>query len=174
MFASNTYNPFETSLTNAKTVVGLEWLYESVRKQIGKLLLVVLVVFLALPVVLLFGYWLQRKRKRFQSHMRKDFKDFHRANDYLEYKVYTNKVATLTPSLKKVSGYNLKKAPWPLKYTLSQMQKMTSTLLTYNSWLKSRLNSLNEEQFKSESSVFKFVSEEELWRNRNHAYQYWM
>jgi hypothetical protein len=54
------------------------------------------------------------------------------------------------------------------------MQKMTSTLVTYNDWLKSRLNTFNEEQFISKSQVFKLVTEKELWKGRNKAYQYWM
>ena len=174
MFAAGTYNPFETSLSNAKTVVGLEWLYEGVRNHLGKLLVVALVVVVGLPFVFFFGYWLQTKRKKFQRHMRKDFTLFKSHGDYLEFKDYLNKLELLMPSLKKVSNYNLKKAPWPVKYTLSQMQKMTSTLVTYNNWLKTRLNSLNEEQFKSNSTVFKLVSEKELWKNRNKAYQYWM
>lgn len=174
MFAAETYNPFETSLSNAKTVVGLEWLYEGLRNHLSKLLVVVLVVLVGLPFVFFFGYWLQTKRKKFQRHMRKDLPLFKNHSDYLEFKGYLNKLEVLMPSLKKVSGYNLKKAPWPVKYTLGQMQKMTSTLVTYHSWLKTRLNSLNEEQFKSNSTVFKLVSEKELWKNRNQAYQYWM
>lgn len=174
MFATNTYNPFENNLSNAKTVVGLEWLYESVKNHIGKLFVVILLVLVGLPLVFLFGYWLQTKRKKFQRHMRKDMPLFKSHNDYLNFKEYLNRLDELTPSLKKVSGYNLRKAPWPVKYTLSQMQKMTSTVITYNSWLKSRLTSLNEEQFTSDSKVFKLVSEKELWKNRNQVYQYWM
>lgn len=174
MFATQTYNPFENSLSNAKTVVGLEWLYESVRNHLGKLFVVLLVVLLGLPFVFFFGYWLQTKRRKFQRHMKKDMPLFKSHNDYLKFKGYLNKLDELMPSLKKVSGYNLKKAPWPVKYTLSQMQKMTSTVITYNSWLKSRLTTLNEDQFTSKSKVFKLVSEKELWNNRNQAYQYWM
>ncbi len=174
MFATNTYNFFETGLNNAKIVVGLEWLYESVKKQLGKFFLLVLLVLLGFPAVLLFGFWLQKKRRKFQKHMRNELPFFKDQNDYLEFKAYLNKAYSLSPSLKKVSGYNVKKAPWPLKYTLKQMKKMTSTLLTYNDWLKTRLNSLNEEHFKSEKTVFKFVPEKELWKNRNEAYQYWM
>ncbi len=174
MFTAQTYNPFETSLSNAKTVVGLEWLYESVRTHLGKLFVVLLVVLLGLPFVFFFGYWLQTKRRKFQRHMKKDMSLFKSHNDYVKFKGYLNKLDQLTPSLKKVSGYNLKKAPWPVKYTLSQMQKMTSTVITYNSWLKSRLTTLNEDQFTSNSKVFKLVSEKELWNNRNQAYQYWM
>lgn len=174
MFATSTYNPFETSLSNAKTVVGLEWLYEGLRNNLSKLFVLVLLILAGLPFVFFFGYWLQTKRKKFQKYMRKDLSLFKNQNDYLEFKDNLNKLESLMPSLKKVSNYNLKKAPWPVNFTLNQMQKMTSTLVTYNSWLKTRLNSLNEEQFKSKSTVFKLVSEKELWKNRNKAYQYWM
>lgn len=172
MFASNTYNSFETSLSNAKTVVGLEWLYESVRDNLGKLVFVTLVVLAGLPFVFFFGFWLKMKRKKFQRNMKKDFSLFKNYTDYLEFKDNLNKLDTLMPSLKKVANYNLHKAPWPVKFTLSQMQKMTSTLVTYNTWLKKRLDALNED--KDKESVFKLVSEKELWKNRNQAYQYWM
>jgi len=61
MLAVDTYNPFENSLSNAKTVVGLEWLYEGVRNHLGKLFVLVLVVLVGLPFVFFFGYWLQTK-----------------------------------------------------------------------------------------------------------------
>jgi hypothetical protein len=64
MFTVETYNPFENSLSNAKTVVGLEWLYEGIRNHIGKLFFLVLVVLIGLPFVFFFGYWLQTKRKK--------------------------------------------------------------------------------------------------------------
>lgn len=174
MFAGQPYNTFETSLNNAKTVVGLEFLYESVRKNLSKLMVVVLVLLVGLPFVFFFGFWLQTKRKKFQKNMLKDVPSFNTYKDYLELKESLSKLDELMPALKKVNGYNLKKAPTPIRYTLSQMQKMTSTLVTYNDWLKSRLNTFNEEQFSSESQVFKLVSEKELWKGRNKVYQYWM
>lgn len=174
MLTTNTYNPFETSLNNAKTVVGLEWLYEGVRNHFGKLVVVVLVVLVGLPFVFFFGFWLKMKRKKFQKQMRKDLALFKSHEDYLVFKDYLNKLDVLMPSLKKVSNYNLHKAPWPVKFTLSQMQKMTSTLVTYNSWLKKRLKALNDDNSQNNETVFTLVSEKELWKNRNQVYQYWM
>lgn len=174
MFATNTYNPFETSLDNAKTVVSLEWLYEGVRNHLGKMVFLTLVVLVGLPFVFFFGFWLKMKRKKFQKHMKKDLTLFKSHKDYLDFKDHLNKLDTLMPSLKKVTNYNLYKAPWPVKFTLSQMQKMTSTLVTYNSWLKKRLNAFNEDNCQSHETVFKLVSEKELWKNRNQVYQYWM
>ncbi|MGN6533913.1 MAG: hypothetical protein ACTHK0_19385 [Ginsengibacter sp.] len=106
--------------------------------------------------------------------MKKDFPLFKSGAEYLRFKESLEKLEVLMPSLMKVSGYHVQKAPWSVNYTLAQMQKMTSTLVTYNNWLKSRLNSLNEEQFKSSAATFKLVPEKELWQNRNQAYQYWM
>jgi hypothetical protein len=174
MFALKTYNHFESSLSNAKTVVGLEWIYEGVRNHLGKILASILVLLIGLPFVFFFGFWLQTKRKKFSRHMKKEIPLFKSSDGYLNFKEHLKKLDGLTPSLKKVSEYNLKKAPWPLSYTLGQMQKMASTLVTYNGWLKKRLDPLNEEKFSSNSKVFKFVSEKELWKNRNQAYKYWM
>lgn len=174
MFAAQPYNTFETSLDNAKAVVGLELLYESVRKNLSKLMVVLLTLLVGLPFVFFFGFWLQAKRKKFQQHMRKDVPFFNTYKDYLQLKESLSKLDELMPALKKVSSYNLKKAPVPIRFTLSQMQKMTSTLVTYNDWLKSRLNTFNEEQFSSKSQVFKLVTEKELWKGRNKVYQYWM
>ncbi len=174
MFAANSYSPFETGLANAKTVVGLEWIYEGVKNHFGKLLFFVLVVLIGLPVVFFFGYWLQVKRRKFRRRMKRDLPLLNTLEEYLKLKDYITNLDKLAPSLKKVEQYNKKEAPWPLKYTLSQMQKMSSTLLTYNKWQKSRLNCLNTEQFSGSTNVFTFVSERELWAERNTAYQYWM
>jgi hypothetical protein len=174
MLAINTYNSFDNNLTNAKAVVGLELLYESFRKQVGKFFILMVVCLVCLPFLLLFGLWLQTKRKSFQKHMKRDVKSFRNYSEYQEFKEYLSKLDNLMPSLNKVNKYNLKKVPFPFKYTLTQMQKMASTIVTYNDWQKSRLNSLNDEQFKSNGSqVFKHISERELWNNRNQAYQYW-
>jgi hypothetical protein len=174
MFVADTYNPHEAGLTNAKTVVGLEWLYEGMQKHLGKLLFLIVVVLVALPFVFLLGYWLRTKRRKFQKHMKKELSTFNEHETYLKFKNALVKLDELLPTLKKVSGYNLKKTPIILRYTLSQMQKMTSTLVTYSSWQKSRLRVLNEEQFKSKATVFKFISEKELWESRNQVYKYWM
>ncbi|MCO5238890.1 MAG: hypothetical protein M9904_02435 [Chitinophagaceae bacterium] len=174
MFAPSAYPPFEASLSNAKTVVSLGWLYEEVRNHMGKLLVLVLTFFLGLPLVFAFGFWLRLKRRELQKNMRKAPPAFKTHNDYRQFKTHLAKMDSLMPALETVAKYNLKKAPLHLRYTLNQMQKSTSTLVTYHSWLTSRLNLLNNEQFKSESKVFKLVPEKELWEKRNAAYQYWM
>lgn len=174
MFATNTYSPFEVGLSNAKTVVGLEWIYEGVKNHFGKLLSLFLVLLIGLPFVFFFGYWLQVKRKRFQRRMKGNTPPLNTFEEYLQLKDYIANLDKLAPSLKKVGQYDRKKSPWPLKYTLGQMQKMTSTLLTYNEWQKSRLNCLNTEQFNGNTNVFTFVSEKDLWAGRNSAYKYWM
>lgn len=174
MFAVDSYNPFENSLNNAKVVVSLEWQYETIRKNLSKLMVISLVLTIGLPLVFFFGFWLQIKRRKFRRSMRNVIPDFKNYDDYLQFKLSISKLDELMPSLQKVNKYNLKKAPLPVRYTLLQMQKMTSTLITFNDWQKSKLSSLNEQQFKSKSQVFKFVSEQELWKGRNSAYQYWM
>lgn len=174
MLVTSAYQPFEASLSSAKTVVSLGWLYEEVRNHLGKLLVLVLAFLLALPLVFLFGFWLRLKRKSLQKSMRSAPPPFKTHNDYQKFKTNLVKLTSLMPALETVSKYNLKKTPLYLKYTLRQMQKTTSTLVTYHSWLTSRFNLLNNEQFKSESKVFKMVPEKEMWEKRNTAYQYWM
>lgn len=174
MFASPSYNPFKNSLDYAKLVVGLELLYQSVKDQIGKFLFLCLVFVFALPMIFLFGFWLKNKRRTFQKHMRKPFPVLNNQSDYLKLKTSLNDLDSLVPSLKKVSNYKLEKTPWAVKFTLRQMQKMTSSIITYSDWQKTRLNNLNEAHFKSDNSVFKFVSEKELWQSRNQVYEYWM
>ncbi|WP_407526295.1 hypothetical protein PDL71_05180 [Lacibacter sp. MH-610] len=175
MFAVEPNSPFESSLTNAKVVVGLNWLYESLRTNLSKIFVFLLVLLIALPLVLFFGFWLQLKRKKFQKLMKKNKPLLLKDNkEYLQYKENSDKLNNLMPSLEKVSTYKLSKVPWPLRYTLRQMQSMTSTLITFQNWLSSRLEPLNESQLQGKSKFFKYVPEEYLWKKRNKAYKYWM
>jgi hypothetical protein len=174
MVSPSLYNPYESSLTHAKTVVSLEWLYDAVRKNVSKVFVAFLVVLVGLPIVFLLGFWLKAKRKNLQRHMRSNLPLFKNPDEYLAFRDNLSKLDSLMPSLKKVSNYNAKKAPWPLGFTLRQMQKMTSTLATYNAWLHNRLDLFNEEQLSSTSTLFKLVPESKLWKERNQAYKYWM
>jgi len=174
MYATPNYSSFETSLTNAQAVIGLEWLYSGFRKSLSRLAVVLLLTVLGFPFVLFFGYWLKQKRKAFQKHMRSEFKGFKNHQDYLTYKDSLKRLDELMPGLKKVSDYNLNNAPWPVSFTLRQMQQMSSTLVTYNQWLKLKLSPYNNPQENTKSEVFKLVTESELWKARNHAYNYWM
>ncbi len=173
MYVVDPYKTFDTSLRNARNVLSLEWLYDGLKQFLGTFLLLALVVLLY-PLVLLFGFWLQTKRKKFRKVMRTPFNGFYNSNHYLHLKVSLKQFKQFNPTLKKVAASNLKKTPFLLRYTVGQMQKMSSTLVTYSEWLESHLNCLNTEQFKSESKEFKLLTEKELWRKRNKAYQYWM
>ncbi|MFZ4056987.1 MAG: hypothetical protein ACOYKE_02560 [Ferruginibacter sp.] len=174
MFAVESYSTFDSSLSNAKTVVGLEWLYEGVKNHLGKIALLCFVLVVGLPVVFLLGYWLHTKRKQLQREMKKDLPLFKNHVEYLKFKENLSKLDSLLPALKKISAYNLKKAPWPIRYTLSQMQKLASSITTYNKWLKKHLTSYNEDSSTGKSKVFRLVSENELWKERNPVYNYWM
>jgi hypothetical protein len=174
MLASGSYNTFESGLNNAKMVVGLEWLYESARRNLSKVTVAFLMAILGLPFVLVTGYWLRTKRRKLQRLMRKNTIHLMQHSDYLAVRESLDKLTVLMPTLKKVARYDLKRTPWPMSYTLRQMQGMTTTLITYSEWLMIKINTFNQQQFKTNSQTFKLVSETEMWEGRNQAYRYWM
>jgi hypothetical protein len=174
MFAVELHNTFESSLSSAKRLAGLELILESFKLKLGKAIASFFLLLLCLPFVFLFGYWLQLKRRKFVQHMKKDVPSFKSASQYKDFKTSLEQLDSLVPSLKKVTNYNLQQIPFLFRYTLGQMKKMSSTLVTYNEWLHARLHSLNEDRFHSDSKVFRLVPEGELWKQRNQAYQYWM
>ena len=106
--------------------------------------------------------------------MRKEVQEVHTFYDYATLRKNLVDMQPLLHSLKKVNKLSLKETPFLAEYCMEQMQKMTSTLLQYHKWTEARLNKFNTEQFKSESTAFKFTPEKELWGKRNKAYSYWM
>jgi hypothetical protein len=173
MFAPS-YNPFESSLNNARTLAGVESFYVGLKNQLGKVFLVSIVLLLGLPLVFFFGFWLSRQRRKFLKFMRKDYTEFNSSSGYSNFKKKVEELDKFTPYLKKLTHYNPKRAPLLLRFTISQMQKTSSTLLTFEGWLRSRLDNYNKPIFLSNSNIFRFLSEKELWERRNKVYEYWM
>ena len=173
MFISEPYNTYENSLSTAKTLAFFEQIYETFRNFLGKIVLLSL-LFLVTPLVFLLGYLIKSKRKALQRHMRKDIPGFKNSNEYQDFKMMLDKFENLLPSLNKINEFKANNAPLTVRYFLIQLQKMASTLITYFSWLKKGLSHLNAVQFTSKSNEFKLVSEQELWKNRNQSYHYWL
>jgi len=170
MLSNNSYDLDFNSLNYARKVVSWGWEYEALKKSALKFVRFVV----AFPLSLLFGLWLNQKRKSFMKQMRKNRVVLHNVSDYRKLRTQLDEVRKLYPFLKNVKKLDLKELPWVFRYCGFQVQRMTSTLLQYFTWLEKELDCLNKEQFKSQSKTFKFTSEKELWENRNKAYNYWM
>ncbi len=174
MLTSSQYNLYENSISYANTLAGLETFLAGFKRIVGKFLLLFCYYTIFWPFVLTFALWLNLERRSFQKKMKRDFKEFETSNDYLKHKKVLMDLKSLEPRLKRISNYQPHRLPFGVSYTLNNMKKMTSTLLTVISWSESRLSSLNHAKFASANHDVKFVSESELWKNRNSAYQYWM
>ena len=70
MLTLNRHNQFEESITNARVVVGSQWMYASVNEQLKKLHLLFAFSIVGSPVILLFGFWVKKKRKVIEKQMR--------------------------------------------------------------------------------------------------------
>ena len=153
-------------------------LYNSIVKGVRVALVLVLLLgvfgLVLLPLAFLFGFWLSRKRNYLVKNMRDTALDLNNTEQYVTYKNKLNKLTKDSERLVKVSSYNLKKVPLFVRYPVAQMKYLSSTLLTYEGWLQSRLTKYNQEQFQSEQKIFSFKPESELWDNRNKVYNYWM
>lgn len=165
---------FDISISSAQIVVRIDRVYIFLKNLVGKVIFEFLAIFICLPLVYIFAVLLRAKRKRLQKSMRESFNDFRDYEHYLKFKNSVHDLSVFLPKLKAIGGYNIKNAPLPIRFPLNQIKKMTSTLVTYNEWLDSRLTPLNEDNVDNECSDFKLITEKELWDNRNHAYQYWM
>lgn len=172
------YTVSDMGLRQAKAVAGAEYLYETVRdlfgrqfsKQIRWILLSVVFCTLFLP----FGFFFRTMRKKLAKRMKREMPGFKTAEEYAIFKRQLAQMQSFLPDLKRVTNYNLSRAPWPARLVLREMQKISSTLITYTEWYNSRLSKMNTEQFATKNTHFRFTSERELWNNRNPAYEYWM
>jgi len=180
MLTLGSYNPNqqEYTLTNAKALVSVKAVIDVVRHYMDntfiliKFFTLLTLALTGLPLFYGFGFWLLYHRKRFSKVM-KSTAEIEDLDDYLFLKNGLNKMEEMLPKLKNLGNIDLKRVPWLLRFTFTQMKKFSSSLVTYQGWLKSRLNNYNTPQFKSSSKI-SFLSESELWENRNHAYSYWM
>lgn len=173
MYATNPYKPYylETERALESVMRATRFLKRSLFTA-----LVLLVFFtIGFPFFLFFGYWLKRKRTRLVKTMLESKSvNLNSTKDYVEFKNGLQRFDGYLPILRKAADLNPKKIPRLFRYTPIQLQKLSSTLVTFNTWLHSRLTPMNQPRHSSEATEFKFVSEKELWENRNHAYQYWM
>lgn len=169
---------FDLAMRVSKYVDASADLYKSFKNGLVNTIvfavLTILAYFLVLPLGVVLGFWILRKRNYFVRNMKNECTEFSSPEIYAEYK---NKLATLTKDkklLQKVSNLDVKKIPFYAKFPVKQLKKLTSTILLYIDWMESRLKIYNTEHFISSNSVFVFKSERKLWEERNKAYSYWL
>ena len=169
---------FDVAVQGGDAVNAVEDLRNAVVKGVKVTTALVVVCFLLFFVVVPAGYvlgvWFSRKRALLVKYMKKTPLDLANPNQYLLYKKHIERLSKRTTVLTAVSSIDLKNVPLVVKYPVRKMKHISSTLLTYNGWLKSRLSTYNQEQFCSEQKIFSFKSESDLWNSRNKAYAYWM
>jgi len=176
----NTQNvsPFDLALQGGGVIDAVVHLRQSaskVFKKASSLIFVVFVLFfVVLPLGYLFGFWLARKRNSLLRLMKNTHVEFETPQQYVLHKNNLDKLARLSPSLKLVSLYDVRRVPLIVRFPARKMKNISSSILTFEGWLKGRLDKYNEDQFKSEQKIFTLKSESELWRNRTKVYQYWM
>jgi len=167
------YGPFERGLNNARILAGVDTFYVGLRNLLGKVILLTLVALLALPLVYAVGIYCYVQRKKMRKHMKDSFCQFSGPSDYGDFKRKVNELSKLKPALVNVTNYDPKKV-FVLRFTLTQMQKTSSTLITYEGWLESKLSEYNISRFSNSNKALNFVPEKKLWKKRNKAYVYWM
>ena len=169
------YDPLQLSLENARILDATRNFYQVFKKRVK---LYLFGYCLALPFVFIgsffFGLWVSRQRKFFQKMMAKERFNLHTYNEYLAYKEVGQQLNSFTPTLKRLSQANIKKAPFFLRFPLRRMARMSSTLLTFKQWHDMQLVKFNTPQFKQQGSFFLMVTEKELWEKRTKAYDYWL
>lgn len=169
---------FEVALQGGDVVNAVEELRNSVIKGVvvatGLMIVGFVLFFVVVPAGYVAGFWFSRKRSYLIKYMRKTPVDLANSNQYVMYKTHVERLYKRHDVLKEVASLELRKVPVIVRFPVRKMRDISSTLLTYQEWLNSRLNMYNQEQFKSDNKIFSFKSESDLWNSRNKAYAYWM
>ena len=167
--------PLNLGFMSGKALAKIDSLYVTARKYLGKFLLRVGVFFLLWPALLVFALCLKVARRKLIVTMRNSDEELHDLNDYVAFKESFDKFEKLLPFVHKVNSYNPKNAHYVLRYVLVQMQKTGSTLLTFHDYVKCKfINDLNHSKFPPPTESFCYRPEQDLWKNRNKAYSYWL
>ena len=168
-------HPLDVGVYSGKAVVYFENSYVFLRSLFGKVFLRVVTFFLLWPFVLFFALWLKHKRKQLLIAIRDADEVTMTPEKYSDFREQFQKFDKLTPVLQKFNGYQPYKAKLVLRYSLTQMQKTCSTMLSFHALMKDKyVNEFNFSQFQNEATTFSFRSATELLNNRNKAYDYWM
>ena len=170
MHYNNSYDLNSVGLYNARKVVVWQWRYEEYKK----FLKFFLALFVIIPLLGIVGFSISRRRKSFVKQMKQKPNVLHNYQDYITLRKNLEDMKPLMSALKKVEQFDLKELPFLMRYPVSQIKKMSKTLLQYYRWRQAELDRFNTEQFLSKNTIFKFTPEKELWEKRNKAYSYWM
>lgn len=160
MFISSLYNPINKFLYYVIAGSALSF----------KFLLLSFLFISGLPVVFTFVFWLKRKIWNPKKDGKKSFLFLYNPTNYLKLKSTFNAPDIFTCPLKKdIQLYISSNIPGD-KFPLNRVANGFLYHI-YTSLLA--LNDLNQEQFRSHP-VFKFVPQDKLWQNTNHACDHWM
>lgn len=174
-FASTAFDGVLKGSNAANKVVEIYFSIIKIIRSVALLMLLWIVFgLILLPVMYLFAFWLYRKRVILVKLMNERKDDFNNVEQYKNSKEKLEKLSKYTSKVNMLAEFDLKKCNLFIRYPISQIKSLSSTILTYEGWLKSNLIKYNKEQFHSEKDIFLFKPEDELWENRNKAYNYWM
>lgn len=172
--SQNSYDSYKESSTSATLLTSLEGMYTSMRDYFGKVSLLFLVYTVLWPLVLFVTVVLKNQRRKMLLHMNNRQPKLSTVQDYLKFKKNLQSSDEFKNRLQKVGTYELKNTHLVVRFALTQMQKVADTLLTFNGWMHSRLDeAMNKSKFKAPKN-FVLKTENELWNERNKAYDYWM
>lgn len=142
--------------------------YRSLSGYAFLVLLVVALYGLSLPLFLLRKPFAKRFSKLDPNRV------FNNPDVYVKYKKRLAQMHRYSPSMEDIAAITAKHRVWYLAFPLKEFQFASKLMLAYRDGMQAMLDKYNSRQFQSESTEFSFVTEKELWENRNHAYDYWM
>lgn len=168
MLSLDTNSLFDESLNHARRVSGMQNAYVGLRNSAGKHFALGIASLVSIPV----GFWLMKQTKTFVKIAKKSDVEFEGTDEYVKCKTLISELDKFVPILQSVSQYKLKKVPLLVRFCLNQMQKTSKAILQLHTCLLQKVDRYNKPVFSSKR--FSFVSENELWSNRNNAYKYWL
>lgn len=172
MLLNTYYNTRDYNLLSARALNTLFNLYEMFCRS-ANLFIRALVLLVSFPVYFFVGVWLMYVRKKLQKRMRQKCLLYNDAETYVAFRKRLDEYRKFEPLMKRLSKMNPQKAFLLYRFFLSQVKKLSSTLVTLNGWMEHQLAPLNTPKFKT-NNTYTFVPEQQLWSDRNPAYKYWM
>lgn len=170
MLYSNSYDLHVNGLRNARTVDRYQRWYEEYSVVFKALFSLGIIV----PLLWVVGVYIYFKRKSFNKQMKGSKMQLNSVSSYVTLRTNLDKMKPFMKSVNKIHSLNVEDIPLMMRFPISQLKKMSKTLVKYNSWKESNLDKFNTPQFKDKESVFVLTTEKDLWENRNKAYSYWM
>lgn len=162
------YAELELGVNMSESLIVIRERYLAVRKRMGQKMLKALF----LPFGVYYGLKFRKNRKAFQRRIDKHFTDFESPKEYVHFIGLIEKMDEILHPITEIIKNHPKKKVWPYMFSLNELDKMISTLNTYNGWLKKELNVYNKKVNIQEYSGFEFISGDKLWEKRVKVYEY--